>query len=1046
MIRYFVTHPTAANLLMLIIMVLGLNALPKLQRDTFPVTPPTEVEVRLVYPGATALDVEQGVCHVTEEALDTVTDLIEIRCDARENLAIVTAKMQEKGDMDAFYNDVKSAVESITTFPEKIEAPSTTLLERTDTVASVAITAEPGVELSPESLNQYAEKVKTRISRDRRIALVKLRGFSDREILIQLNAASLQKYGLTANDIILAIKSQSIDLPAGTLENRDGSIIVRYNEQRKTLDEFSSLVIYAAAEGGTVSLADIASVEYRYEKQEEKILFNGQRAAFLDMIKTTQQDSLRVMEAVNENLQRERNMAPKGIRFDISQDKSTNINERLSILLNNGAVGLLLVFLTMWAFFSLRYSFWVTMGLPVSFLGAIFAMQLFGYTLNMMTLIALLVAIGLLMDDAIIISENIASQIRKGKDAGQAAIEGVKQVLPGVLSSFLTTVMIVGPLFYMTGKMGAVLKYMPAVLVIALAVSLIEAFLILPAHLHHSIAHMHKNDRSRFHQWFEKKFDSFRDSWFVPLVRLTVKRPHISLGVMLFILLISYATIPAGWLKYSAFPQLESDVIQARILLPQGASLNHTEQIVEKVVAGLEALNADYAPRQENGISLVRNTSVLFNNNFNANESGTHIATVSADLIPAQSRNGSIEQMLLDWRKMTGDVDDVISLSFTDKERGVAGKAIDIRLQGENLDMLKNASIDLQKYLMGFKGVIDVYDDIRPGKPEISIRLKKQAGVLGINSAQVSAEVRAALQGSTGLEVQSSKETQAVTVRLADTDRQGLSDLQYLQIRNKAGHLVALSSVAELSMTRGLSRVNRVNGQRTATIQGKLNTRQVNASELMRQVKKEYLPQLKKKFPGVNPAFQGQGKESADTSNSLMMNLTIGLFGVFVILSFQFRSYIQPFAVMLAIPMSAVGVFWGHIIMGLDLSIPSLVGMATLAGIVVNDNILLVTFIKERLKEKIPIGEAVQMAAHDRFRAIVMTSVTTIAGLLPLMLETSTQAQLLIPIVVSLVFGLATATFFSILLVPAFFKILADWTDITDGEDEELAVTVNRLS
>jgi len=370
---------------------------------------------------------------------------------------------------------------------------------------------------------------------------------------------------------------------------------------------------------------------------------------------------------------------------------------------------------------------------------------------------------------------------------------------------------------------------------------------------------------------------------------------------------------------------------------------------------------------------------------------------------------------------------DVVSLSFTDKERGVAGKAIDIRLQGDNLDLLKKASLDLQDYLKGFKGVIEVHDDIRPGKPEISIHLKQQAGVLEIDSARVSSEVRAALQGTTGLEVQASRETQAVTVRLADADRNELSDLKFLLIRNKLGHLVPLASVADLTMTRGLSRVNRVNGVRTVTIQGKLNTRFVNAAELMQRVKNEFIPQLKQKYPGVKPAFQGQGKETSDTSNSLMLNLTIGFFGVFIILSFQFRSYIEPFAVMLAIPMGVVGAFWGHLALGLELSIPSLVGIATLAGIVVNDNILLVTFIKNRLQANIPVNEAVQMAAVDRFRAILLTSLTTIAGLLPLLTETSTQAQLLIPIVASLVFGLASATLFSILMVPAFFQILDDW-------------------
>ena len=1028
MIRYFVTHPTAANLLMLIIMALGLTALPSLQRDTFPVIPATEVEVRLAYPGATAFDVEKGVCYAVEDALETVTDIVERRCDARENLAIVTARMLEGSDLDSFFNEVKSQVESITTFPDKVEAPAISVLERTASVASIAISAEPGLALDNHSLHDYAERVRTRIARDPRIALVELRGFSEREIHIGIREASLYKYGLTVNEIAAVIRAQSIDLPVGSLENEAGTTILRFVEQRLTPAQFAGLVVASDADGGSIRLGDIADIALQFARPEDKILFNGQRAALLDIIKTEHQDALRVMDAVRENLERERTMAPRGMRLEISQDVTTNIKDRLRILVDNGIAGLILVFLTMWAFFSLRYSFWVSMGLPVSFLGAVYMMNLFGYSINMITMVALLVAIGLLMDDAIIISENIAAQMRKSKDRVQGVIDGVQQVFPGVLSSFLTTIMIVGPLFFMSGKMGAVLKYLPAVLVITLAISLIEAFLILPAHLYHSMKQSSEK-RSRFHLWFEQKFDALRDRGFAPLVRQSVKRPYFSLGLMLLILLLSFATIPAGLLKFRAFPELESDVIQARILLPQGTGLARTEQVVGQVVAGLNALNDDYTPRQKQGMSLVQNVTVLYNNNADANESGAHVATVSADLIRVENRNGSIEQMLLDWRSLTGAVDDVISLSFTDKERGVAGKAIDIRLQGENLEQLKKASLELQNYLLGFKGVIEVYDDIRPGKPEISVSLKPQAGVLGVTASQLANEVRAALQGNSGIEIQAARERQQVIVRLDDAERNELNDLMYLQVRNKSGQLVPITAVADLQMTRGPSRVHRVNGQRTATVQGKLNTRQVNAAELMKRVKVEFLPQLKQAYPSIKPAFQGQGKETADTAGSLVLDLAIGIFGVFVILSFQFRSYIQPLAVMLAMPMGVIGVVWGHLALGIELSIPSLVGVATLAGIVVNDNILLVSFIKERLKAGMAVIEAVQLAAVDRFRAILLTSLTTIAGLLPLLLETSTQAQLLIPIVASLVFGLFSATLFSILLVPAFFMILSDWTE-----------------
>jgi len=501
-IRYFARHPTAANLLMLTVIILGLIGLPKLQRDTFPVIPPTEVEIRIPYPGATPAEVEDAVCLPLEEALDSITELVEVRCDARENLAIAIAQMLEDGDMDEFFNDVKSQVDSIATFPEKVETAIVTKLERTAVVASIAITGE----MIPTHLKAYANKVKDRIKHDSRIAKVRLLGFSDENITIEIPTEALRRYGIGVSDITAALERQSIDLPSGILETSDQDLIVRFAGQRRSPAEFNDLIVVSGKTGGQVRLGDIATITRHLDRAEEKIIFNGQRAALLEVAKTDSQDALRVMDAIQQNLERERLIAPRGISLEISQDTTSNIRNRLRILISNGAQGLVLVFFVLWAFFGLRYSFWVTMGLPVSFLGAIFAMQLLGYTLNMFTLVALLVAIGLLMDDAIVLSENVAARIRSGKSVADAVVEGVIQVAPGVLSSFVTTIMVVGPLAFMAGKMGAILKYLPAVLVITLAISLIEAFLILPAHLHHSGGHLAESHRSAFHRWFDKRF------------------------------------------------------------------------------------------------------------------------------------------------------------------------------------------------------------------------------------------------------------------------------------------------------------------------------------------------------------------------------------------------------------------------------------------------------------------------------------------------------------------------------------------------------------
>ncbi|NQU59252.1 MAG: efflux RND transporter permease subunit [Rhodospirillales bacterium] len=1034
MIRYFTGHATAANMLMLAIIMLGLVALPKLQRDTFPVIPATEVEVRANYPGATPSEVEDAICQRIEDALDSVMNLAEVRCDARENVAIATAQMVEGADMTEFFDDVKSQVEAITAFPDKVEKPSVTKLQRTANVASIAITAA----MTPEGLKAYAEKVKDRLKRDPSIAQVRIQGFSDQDVFIELPEAVLRRYGLSVTDVQAAITRQNIDMPAGTLQTHDGDMIVRFNEQRSAPEEFANLVVVSGKTGGRIRLGDITEIQTRFDRPEDKVFFNGSRAALLDVSKTYDQDSLRVMEAIKKNLVREQSIAPRGMKMEISSDVTSNISDRLRILLSNGLQGLGLVFLTMWLFFSLRFSFWVTMGLPVSFLGTVYAMNALGYSLNMMTMVGLLVAIGLLMDDAIVISENVASHRRRGKSALQAAVDGVRQVMPGVISSFLTTVMIVGPLAFLSGKMGAVLKYLPAVLLITLIVSLVEAFFILPAHLSHSMKDMNKEKRKGLQAWFDGKFERLRDAFFVPQVARAVRQPYLALGAMMALAMVSYATIPAGLLKYQAFPTLESDVIQARVLLPQGTPLERTEGAVEQMINALKQLDEEFSARQSGGRRMVKNISVLYNTNVDAYESGPHLATVSADLLRAEERDGTVDEMLTRWRELVGDLPDVVALKFTDKERGVAGKAIDLRLQGNNLTLLKKASLDLQEFLAKFKGVKDVSDDLRPGKPELRITIKDSAGVFGMTATAIAGEVRAALHGGTNMEVLTSNETYDVTIRIAADDRNSIDDVRYLKIKAPDGSLIPLSAVAEIEQTRGYARIHRVNGSRTVTVQGAIDTNVVNARELMGMVKKFFAPELKKNHPGIRMASQGQDKDTSDTGNSLQTNILIGVVGIFIILTFQFRSYIQPLSVMLAIPMGLIGVVWGHVAMGLDLTMPSLVGFATLAGIVVNDNILLVTFVKDRLREGVNVIEATQEAARDRFRPIMITSLTTLAGLLPLLMETSTQAQLLIPLVASIAFGLLTATVSSLFIVPVFFTILDDlgWLKIVAEKSE----------
>ncbi|WP_373236251.1 efflux RND transporter permease subunit [Cohaesibacter celericrescens] len=1023
MIRYFTNHPTAANLLMVGIILIGALSLPNLQRDTFPATEPTEVEVRVNYPGGSALEVEEAVCLRVEEALGVIPDKLELQCEARENLAITVVRMYEGRDFDTFYNDIKGAIEAVTGFPERVERPSVNKLERTATVSTIAIT---GIE-DQQGLFAYADKVLSRILRNKQIAQATMKGFSDPLIDVRVSETALRDLDMSVTDVSAAIRNQSIDLPAGTLETKNGDLVLRYADQKRKPREFADIVIQSSPDGGLVRLRDIATIEKRFEFAEDKVTFNGKQAALIEIAKTPNQDTLKVKALIDQILANERDLAPSGVSLDISQDVSPNILDRLRILTDNGVQGLILVFLTMWAFFSLRYSFWVAMGLPVSFLGAIFVMHGLGYTLNTMTMVGLIVSTGLLMDDAIVISENIGARLKKGESELDAAVNGVRQVMPSVISSFLTTIFIVGPLALMAGKIGAVLKVLPVILVITLAVSLVEAFLILPSHLHHSLKKQNNRKQSRFHAVFEQGFENFRNGAFGRMMDVAIAWRYLTVGLIIGLLILSAAAFPSGMLKFRSFPQLESDVIQARILMPQGTPLSQTEQAIDQVVAALEKVNQEFTPLQKDGQPLIRNVLVYYGINADANEKGPHLATISADLIKAQDRSGSISEMIASWRKLTGPVAGAVAMKFTDKERGVAGNAIDIRLRGGNLVSLKKAGDELKAFLLGFNGVVDVLDDLRPGKPEFSVKLRDDAGALGLNAKSVSEELRAIVQGGTGIQVQTGRYGVDVRVRLASGSINSPGGIEAITVTGPDGSKIPLSTVADVTQTRGYARINRIDGLRTVTVQGAIKASVVNARELMAFTKLNFLPQLKEKYPDVSVSFVGQGKEAATTGSSLLNNFLIGLVFVFILLSFQFKSYVQPIIVLAAIPLGAIGMVIGHLAMGLDLSIPSLVGLATLSGVVVNNSILLVSFIHEEMENGRDPLDASREAAKARFRAVVLTSLTTIAGLLPLLAETSTQAQFLIPLVNSLAFGLLTATILSLFLVPSLFAILADF-------------------
>ena len=1038
MIAYFARHPTAANLLMLMIMLLGLTALPDIKRETFPVFQAKKAKVTVVYPGATPEDVESALCIPMEDAIDGVNQVEEVQCEAREGLATATVEMLEGGDISRLISDVKNEIDGINTFPDEVESITIDEAGRTDQVIHLAVQAD----MSDVDLKEYAESLKRKLKRLPGISLIDIEGFSDHQLRVNLSLAKLRQFGLTINDVADALANQNIKLPSGSLKGKDKTVLIRFDQQSVTAPALGELVIASSQAGGQIKLSDIATIEDRFELDEQKVIFDGKRAALLKIQKTKEQDAIDIAREVRRFVELETPKLPSGVTLSLTNDVSTVINDRLNMLMNNGWQGIILVFAVMWLFFAWRYAFWVSMGLPVSFLGGFFLMSLFGISINMISMVAMLMAIGILMDDAIVIAESIATRVERGGDALAGAIEGVKLVFPGVVSSFLTTTAIFGGMAFISGDIGQVMRVIPIVLLMTLAVSLVEAFLILPNHLIHAL-HGSKNKGSentltRFKTMFVQKFELYRETTLINLAEKAVNYRYLFVGSVIALLFLSFSLATGGLLKFKAFPNTEGDVLEVRLLMPPGTPLAQTEMVTRRIVDGLDRVNQKLTAQQPDAQPLVEHTVVEYNRNADAFETGPHLATVRADLLTVEQRNSNIESIKALWREEVGEIPGAVALSFKEPSFGPAGRAIEIRLQSENMNDLLDASQRIREQLVKFQGVRDVMDDTRPGKEEWQLALRPGALSLGANGATIANQLRTAFNGRKIDDIQRGSEQLEIDLRLRPEDKLDLAQLKNFPISLPNGAEIPLSTLVNTNYQRGPSRINRIEGQRTLTIIGDIDAEVANTTEVLNQLTTTTITPLLAEYPDMTIDFEGESKEGNKTAQSIVVKFAMGLAGIFIILSFQFKSYFEPFMVMLAIPLAIIGVFWGHLLLGYDLTMPSIVGFVSLAGIVVNDSILLVAFIKQHMSEGLEAHKAAVMASKERFRAVFITSATTIAGTFPLLLETSTQAQVLQPLVVSLIFGMITSTCLILFVLPALYVILQDFGLTSDHHLQEV--------
>ncbi|MFO7786912.1 MAG: efflux RND transporter permease subunit [Halospina sp.] len=1021
MIRWFAAHPTAGNLLLILILAIGLFAAPNLKRETFPDYRPPEVSITMEYRGATAADVEEAICRRFNEALQRVENLEELTCTARDNMARAVASMERGGDMGRFLDDIRTEIEALQNLPERAEDPIIEERYRTDLVAALAVSGP----MAFNDLEEYADDLEDELLRLDGVADVVTQGLSQRQWQVEVSRDQLRQYGLATTDIAAALQRQNLDMPLGTLETDRQDVQLRFVDQRRRAEDLKNLRVISGDSGAEIRLGDIADVGITHERDEERVTFNGERAIILEVHKSLGADSLRVMDALEDFRRSEVAAKDDTVSLELTQDMTSIVRDRLRMLVENGIFGLVLVGLVLSLFFRPRLALWALFGLPAAFAGAFAVMMATGLTLNMITLVALLMAIGIVMDDAVVITDNIAASATQDRSPLEAAAHGAREVFPGVMSSFLTTASVFLPLAFLAGEMGAVLEVLPVALLAALAASLIEAFWILPHHLKGSLGTLQDRSDSGLRAAFTRRFEALREHSGRVADR-AIQFRYSALAVTLLFLFGSVGVIAFGVIKMEGMPDIEGDVLEARILMPQGTPLARTEAVTDQVSTAMQAINQDLTPEQPGEQPLVENIQTRFNHHASAGETGPHIATVMVDLLTAEERTTNLDTIRRRWHEGVGDIDGLVSLNIQEPGFGPAGIPIEVRLQHEDLPTLKQAATDLSAAIGDYAGTLNIMDDLRPGKPQRLLSLREGALALGIDARDVAHQVRTGLLGDIVDSVQVGDQYIEVLLRQTATERNTLDFLADSIVFSANDRAVPLTEVVRIEDARDWGQITRIDGLRTATVTADVDAQTGNAAAIVGDLKGAAFADLKERYPGLGISVEGQTARSQETGQSIARGLVIGLIGIFLILSFQFRSTIEPVIVMLAIPVAFMGAIWGHILMGYDLSMPSLIGAASLAGIVVNNAILLVQFIRIHRQNGLDALSAASQASRDRFRAIFITSSTTIAGLLPLLTETSTQAMAVIPLVISVVFGLLISTVLILIALPAFYAILSD--------------------
>jgi multidrug efflux pump subunit AcrB len=1084
-IAWFANNHVAANLLLGLVILSGLAALPRMPQKSFPDIDVNIITVSVLYLGAAPEEVEEGVCIRIEEELEGVLGIDKISSIANEGVCTVQVELFEDADSSRALDDVKNRVDAIDTFPEETEKPIVTLISPQRSVMDIAITGPD----DERTLKVLGQQVRDDIAALPNVTQVSLRNTRPYEVSIEVSEESLRRHGLSFGQVAEAVRIRSLDLPGGSIKTSEGEILLRTKGQAYWGPEYENLVIMTRADGTRLYLKDVARVIDGFEDTDQLLRFDGKPAALIRVSRVGQQDILAITRAVNAYLANAESLLPNGVHLTIWNDGSKLLRDRLDTLLSSARQGFLMVLLLLALFLRPRLAFWVSIGVPVAFLGALFLVAAMGLSIDAISLFGFILVLGILVDDAIVVGENVHSTQQREGTLLPAAIKGTQQVSIPVIFGVLTTFAAFMPMLFAPGTMGQIFSVIGTVVMCCLTFSLVESQLILPAHLGHRDVDSEAGEigllmipivgiillefawdlRSyiafgiatasllfglhylgisdpiairliKFQSRFASKLEQIIHVNFRALATKATQYRYITSSLALVALLSSVGILASGRLPFSFFPPLESDQVITRLTMPLGTSASitnaailHLEQTAKQVEDRLALIYPDAPPVTHILAAVGSHPSSSAGGGPGNNgpvASGAHLGEVTMQLTPSQERDLETRDVANMWRDISGAIPDAIELKFQTSLFTV-GNAIDLQLEGNNIEELKIVAARLREKLAEYPGVIDITDSFRSGKQELKLNILPSGEALGLSLGTLARQVRQAFYGEEVQRIQRGRDDVRVMVRYTEKERKSLSALNSMRIRTPGGSEVPFVTVAEADLGRGFSSIRRSDRQRVVNVIADVDRSQITANEVIADLRSGAIQEIMRDYPRVAYSLEGVQREQGEAADSLIPLFGIALFVIFALLAIPLKSYSQPLVIMCVIPFALVGAIWGHVIMkgfGLvsGLAMMSVMGFIAASGVVVNSSLVLVHNLNARREAGLPVAEAVLEAAVSRCRPIILTSLTTFVGLSPLMLNRSVQAQFLVPMAVSLAFGVLFATAVTLLVVPSVYLILED--------------------